>query len=567
MQGIGASPGIARGRVYIKKDHIKVAKQTIQDLDEAIVKYEKAVARSREQLKELIEKNRASIGDEEAKIFEAHLLLLDDPELNSETANMIENEKVNPEWAVQQVGEKYSALLENLEDVYLRERASDVRDVTMRIIRNMMGLEGEDYRDLTEPSIIVASDLTPSDTASIPREIVVGFITEKGSETAHVAIMARTLGIPAIVGCGKILDKVNNNDTVIIDGETGTFHINPGSSELKVFDAKKIKCDADKAAAEKYRGRKTVTADRKEYEILCNIGSPGDLDQVIKNDGQGVGLYRTEFLYMDRQALPGEDEQFEAYKYVAEGIKGKQVVIRTLDIGGDKNIPYLDFPVEANPFLGLRGIRFCLQAEDLFLTQLKAILRASVFGNIKLMFPMISSLDELLRAKKLLSRAMDDLNKKGVKYNPDVKVGIMVEIPSAALISDHLACHADFFSIGMNDLIQYTVAADRMNEKVASYYTPYHPALLRLLKMIIDNGHNAGIKVAMCGEAARDPLLIPLLVGMGLDEFSVSPTSILPVRKQINELSFSSMKDHIKSVIDLRDTESVTDYLKINFKP
>jgi len=563
MQGIGASPGIALGRAHVKESSFEIKKSTVKAVDQEIAKYEKALDKSREQLEEVVTDIETRVGKDEAEIFRAHILLLDDPEMKTAVLEMIKNEKQNAEWSLHVTAEKFAAVLDNLEDNYLKERAADIRDVALRVIRNMLGIGEIDHYDLDEPAIIVARDLTPSDTAKMPRDVIIGFITEKGNETAHAAIMARALGIPAIVGCGDgALSDMKSGDTVVMDGESGIFHVNPGSGEIASFEEKKKICDAKKVAAEIYHGQKTVTTDGKEFKIFCNIGNPHDLTAVYEYDGEGVGLYRTEFLYMGRTSLPDENEQFQAYKQVAEGMSGKPVVIRTLDVGGDKDIPYLDLPKEDNPFLGLRGIRFCLNSEEIFLTQLKAILRAAHYGNIRIMFPMVTSRTEIIRAKAFLAKAAEELRKRSVEHCSTLPVGIMIEVPAAALTTDLLAKEVDFFSIGMNDLIQYTVAADRMNEKVSQYYSPFHPALLRLLKSIINDAHHAGKEVAMCGEAARDPLLIPLLVGMGLDEFSVSPSSVLEVREQINGLSRREMIILCDEVLALYDLESVIRHLK-----
>lgn len=562
--GIGASPGICIGKVLIKQDKFEIDKMNISEIDNEIKRLDKAIKDTKEQIENLCKIAKEKIGEEESKIFEAHLLILEDPELLNKTKDMIQNEKKNSEWALMEITNTFVEMFKSMDNEYLKERRVDLLDVSNRIIKNLMGITLFDFNSIKEPVILVAHDLTPSDTAQISKDKVSGFVTEIGGKTSHTAIMARSLEIPAIVGVDNILSNVKDEDVLIIDGENGQYIINPSEELIKEYKIKEEKYNQYRKDLLSLTGKESVTKDGVEVELTCNIGLPKDLDGVLKNDGEGIGLYRSEFIYMDRASLPTEDEQFEAYKIVAEGMNGKPVVIRTLDIGGDKNPSYLEFPKEENPFLGYRAIRFCLDKKEIFKTQLRALLKASYFGNIKIMFPMISSIEELRRAKKLLNEAKEELKKEKTQFNDKLEVGMMIEIPAAAIISDLFAKEVDFFSIGTNDLIQYTTAVDRMNQKISKLYTPFHPALLRLIRTIIENGHKEGIWVGMCGEVASNPKLVPILLGMGLNEFSMSPISILPVRKIIRSISKKDMKDHVEKIINLSTAEEIEQYIHNN---
>lgn len=563
MKGIGTSPGIALGDVIVYKEpEIVITKEQIENIDEEIIRLEEALKIGIKQTEELYEKTLKNVGKEEAEIFNAHKMMIEDPEFIGDVKEAIKDQQVSAEWALKNTADKYIEIFENIEDEYLRERALDLKDVSKRLLRILLDIETMDLSSLEEECILVAEDLTPSDTAQMNKEMVIGFVTEIGGKTSHTSIMARTLEIPAVSGLKGITSRVQNGDFIIIDGKEGLVLLNPSEEEIKTYQQKKKEYEDFKVRLKDMKGKESISKDGVKVEIAANIGTPKDVDKVIENDGEGIGLYRTEFLYMDSKTLPTEDEQFEAYKIVAERLEGKPVVIRTLDVGGDKDIPYLDLPEEMNPFLGYRAIRLCLDRTDIFKTQLRALLRASAFGNIKIMFPMISSIQEIRDAKKILEEAKEELRKENIPFNENIEVGIMVEIPAVAVHSDIFAKEVDFFSIGTNDLIQYTLAVDRGNQDISHLYNQYHPAVLKLIKMTIENGHKEGIWVGMCGEAAGDEKLIPLLLGMGLDEFSMSSSSILRARWIINNTSkeeIESMLDHILSLPTAEDVEKFID--------
>ncbi len=567
MKGIGVSPGIAIGKVLLKKDpKIKIIKRLIEDTGGELGRLNDAIIRAKSEINALYRHTLDNVGEEEARIFEAHSMILDDPEVFGEIQEKIKSEKINSEWAIKEVTEMFVQIFENMDNEYMRERVADLKDVTNRVIRILLGVEPIDISKLKEDVILVAEDLTPSDTAYMNREKVLGFITETGGKTAHSAIMARTLEIPAVVAVKGITDKVNNGDIVAFDGEEGIVFIKPDEKTINKLKMKKKSYENFRRNLNELKGYKSITNDGFQVELAANIGTPKDIDRVIKNDGEGIGLYRTEFLYMDRGELPTEEEQFESYKIVAERLEGKPVVIRTLDIGGDKDLPYLQLPKEMNPFLGYRAIRLCLDRKDIFKTQLRALLRASAYGNIKIMFPMISSIEELRKSKILLEEVKEELNKENIPYNNEIEVGIMVEVPAVALMSDLFAKEVDFFSIGTNDLIQYTTAVDRGNRQISHLYNQFHPALLRLIKEVIDNAHKEGIWVGMCGETARDPKMIPILIGMGLDEFSMSPISILKARWIIRNLSKKDMEDMVTKVINMATATDVENFIHKNIR-
>ncbi|WP_202709551.1 phosphoenolpyruvate--protein phosphotransferase [Sporosalibacterium faouarense] len=565
MKGIGASPGIAIGKVLIKKEpEIKIEKLAISDSGQEIQRLKEARETCKEQIKNLYDRTLKTMGKKEAQIFEAHGMILEDPEFFGQVEEKISNESFNAEYALKEVTDTFVELFKNMDNEYMRERAADIKDVTTRVTRILLGIESTDFSSLDEEIIIIAEDLTPSDTAQMDKEKVLGFITEIGGKTAHSAIMARTLEIPAVVGVEDITELANNGDYIVFDGDEGTVVLNPEDDVIEEYKNKQAEYIKLKNRLNELKGEKSITKDGVEVELVANIGTPRDVKGVIKNDGEGVGLYRTEFLYMDRDRLPTEEEQFEAYKKVAEKLKDKPIVIRTLDIGGDKELSYLDLPKEMNPFLGYRAIRLCLDRTDIFKTQLRALLRASAYGNIKIMFPMISSIEEVRQAKAVLEEIKEDLRKENIKFNEEIEVGIMVEIPAVAVMSDLFAKEVDFFSIGTNDLIQYTTAVDRGNRKISYLYNQFHPALLRLVKMVIDNGHKEGIWVGMCGEVAGDPKLIPILIGLGLDEFSMSPISILKSRWIIKNLSKKEMEEMAEKVINLPTAEDVEKFIDEN---
>lgn len=536
-KGIAASRGYAVGKVVLKvKEETVIEERKIQNIEDEKNRLQAALNSSREQLEKIKEAAEKQMGEEEAMVFDSHMMLLDDPEFVGAIVMNIESNKVNAEKALSDVIDMFVGIFDAMEDEYMKERAADVKDVGNRILNNLLGKSMESMEIDFKNAVIVAHDLTPSDTAVLDKSKVVAFLTNVGGRTSHSAIMARTLEIPAIVGMGDITDSVKNGDTIIVDGVEGIVIINPTEAQIEEYNAKKSYFEKSKEELKKLVNVKTTTKAGKRIEVVGNIGQPQDVHKVIENGGEGVGLFRTEFLYMDRDSMPTEEEQFESYKYVAEKLDGKPVVIRTLDIGGDKKLPYLPMPEEMNPFLGYRAIRLCLDRVDIFKVQLRALLRASAFGNIKIMFPMISSVSEFLEAKKILTECMEELRKEGIAFNENLEVGIMVEIPSAAVIADEFAKHVDFFSIGTNDLIQYTLACDRMSEKVSYLYDPMHPAVLRLIKMTIEAAHKAGKWCGMCGEMAGDEEAIPTLVEYGLDEFSMSASSILGAKQIITNM-------------------------------
>ena len=545
IQGIGASSGIALAKaLVVVNEDVIIDKKLIENTNEEISRLTNAIALSKKDLENTKEKVAREIGESEAEIFEMHIMLLEDHGFNQQVIDKIENYKCNAEFALNEVKNEYIQMFESMDNEYMRERAADIKDISDRTIRHILGVKNTDLSSLDEDVILVVEDLTPSDTATMDKKRVKGFITKVGGRTSHTAIMARTLEIPAIVGCENNVDFIKNNDFIAMDGENGVLYVNPSSDILNSFEQKSKNEKEYKELLNNFIGKQSITLDGKHVELAGNIGNPNDVEALIKNDAEGIGLYRTEFLYMDKKdGFPTEEEQFEAYKKVLEAMNGKPVVIRTLDIGGDKELPYFKIEEEMNPFLGYRAIRLCLDRADIFKTQLRALYRASVYGKLRIMFPMISSLGELLKAKDIINEVLSDLDKENIPYSNEVEIGMMIEVPSAAMMSDILAKHVDFFSIGTNDLIQYTCAVDRMNPKVSHLYNQFNLGVLRLIKMVIDNAHKEGKWVGMCGESAGDMKMIKLLLGMGLDEFSMSASSILKARKLITESSYEECKE------------------------
>ncbi|MEG1287210.1 phosphoenolpyruvate--protein phosphotransferase [Clostridium sp.] len=535
-KGIAASKGYAIGKVFLQEhEEIIITDAKVNDVEAEKSILQNALDASKEQLEKIKAKAVESMGQEKAEVFEAHITLLDDPEFTGGMMMEIESNSINALKAVDSITNTFVMIFESMEDAYMRERAADIKDVSKRIIANLAGKGGEAFGITEENTIVVAEDLTPSDTAQLDRTKVVAFLTNIGGRTSHSAIMARTLEIPAIVGLRDITTSVKTGDSIIVDGIEGVCIINPDQSVIDEYIAKRENFIAEQEELKKLIEVKTTTKSGKRIEVCGNIGQPEDVDNVLAYGGDGVGLFRTEFLYMDRDSAPTEEEQYNSYKYVLEKTEGKQVVIRTLDIGGDKTLPYLPLPEEMNPFLGYRAIRLCLDRKDIFRVQIRALLRASVHGNLAVMFPMISGLEEFQAAKEFVEECKVELTAEGIAFSDTIQWGIMVEIPAAAVYADELAKHVDFFSIGTNDLIQYTLAADRMSEKVSYLYNPMHPAVLRLIKMTIDGAHKHGKWVGMCGEMAGDEAAIATLVEYGLDEFSMSATSILTAKKIIIE--------------------------------
>lgn len=562
LKGIPASDGIAIAKAYILVDpDLSFEKKSITDTDAEISRLHTALDESKKELQIIKDKASESLGEEESQVFEAHLTILSDPELISSIENKINEAKVNAEQATKEVTDTFIGMFEAMTDnVYMQERASDIKDVTKRVMGHLLGVDLPNPALIDKEVVIVARDLTPSDTAQLDRKYVKGFITDIGGRTSHSAIMARTLEIPAIVGSEKSTQEITNDQMLIIDALNGDAIIDPSEDQIKEYSDKSDKFQADKEEWKKLKDQSTVSKDGTKMLLGANVGTPNDLDGVLDNGGEAIGLFRSEFLYMNASSLPTEDEQFESYKQVVAGMKGKQVVVRTMDIGGDKDLPYMPLPKEDNPFLGYRAIRISLDKDDIFRTQLRALIRASEFGELAIMFPMIATVAEFKKARAIYDEEFDKLSKQGQKIG-HIEVGMMMEIPAAVEIADKLAKYVDFFSIGTNDLIQYSFAADRGNEKVAYLYQPYNPSLLRLIKRTIDASHAEGKWTGMCGEMAGDQIAIPILMGLGLDEFSMSSTSILKSRSLIKNLDVSSMKKLADKAVN--EAETNEDVIKL----
>ncbi|MEL3974112.1 phosphoenolpyruvate--protein phosphotransferase [Rossellomorea oryzaecorticis] len=558
LKGIAASNGIAIAKAYrLVEPDLSFEKKSVDNAEEEVARFQAAISTSKSELEAIRDKAREDLGEDKAQIFEAHLLVLSDPELLTPIEDKVKTENVNAEFALKETADMFVSMFESMDNEYMKERAADIRDVTKRVLSHLLGVQIANPSMVTEEVIVIAEDLTPSDTAQLNRQFVKGFTTDIGGRTSHSAIMARSMEIPAVVGTKSITSSVENGDMVIVDGLNGEVHINPTPEVIEEYKKEHARYEEQKAEWAKLVDEPTVSKDGHHVELAANIGTPKDLEGVKNNGGEGVGLYRTEFLYMGRDELPTEEEQYEAYKAVLEGMEGKPVVVRTLDIGGDKELPYLNLPKEMNPFLGYRAIRLCLDEQEIFRTQLRALLKASPYGNLKIMFPMISNLQEFRDAKAILEEEKKALQENGTDVADKIEVGIMVEIPSTAVMADVFAKEVDFFSIGTNDLIQYTMAADRMNERVSYLYQPYNPAILRLVKMVIDAAHKEGKWAGMCGEMAGDEIAVPILLGLGLDEFSMSATSILRARSQIHRLNQSDMKKLAEDVLKLDTNDEV----------
>ncbi|HAJ69785.1 MAG: phosphoenolpyruvate--protein phosphotransferase [Alkalibacterium sp.] len=545
ITGIAASDGIAQAKAYLLVEpDLTVEKNEVSDTDGEMKRLKKATDKAKEQLTKIKAVAKESLGEEEAQVFDAHIMVLSDPDLMDQTKSVIDSEGVNAEYAFKQVTDTFITMFEGMEDnAYMQERAADIRDVRKRVIANLLNVTLPSPATIDEEVIIIAEDLTPSDTAQLNKKYVKAFVTNIGGRTSHSAIMARSLEIPAIVGTKDITERVEEDDQLIVDGMNGDVYIDPTQEEVSAFNKKAKEYDELKLEWEQLLNEPSVTKDGKHVEIGANIGTPKDLVGVKDNGAEAVGLYRTEFLYMDSAELPTEEEQFKAYKEVLEGMEDKPVVVRTMDIGGDKELPYLELPEEMNPFLGYRAIRISLDRDSIFRTQLRALLRASVHGTLRIMFPMIATLQEFREAKAILEEEKALLLEKGVEVSDSIEVGIMIEIPAAAVLADQFAKEVDFFSIGTNDLIQYSMAADRMNERVSYLYQPYNPSILRLVKHVIDSAHKEGKWAGMCGEMAGDQTAVPLLLGLGLDEFSMSATSVLKTRSLFKKLDSEKMKE------------------------
>lgn len=567
LKGIAASSGIAIGKAFLMTEpDLTVTKSTVTNKKEEITRFHEAVNAAKLELQKIRDRAEVDLGTENAAIFDAHLLVLSDPELLGAVESKVNDEAVNAETALQETADTLIVMFEQLDNEYMRERAADIRDVTKRVIARLLEVEVPNIGLIDEEVIIISKDLAPSDTAQLNRAFAKGFTTDMGGRTSHSAIMARSLEIPAVVGTKNATSAIKQGDLIVVDGDNGEVLINPPTDVVESYVEKRNEQEAEKKQLSLLKNKKTITLDGIQVEVVANIGTPKDVESVLENGGEGVGLYRTEFLYMERDTLPTEEEQFQAYKQVLEKMGDKPVVVRTLDIGGDKQLPYLNLPEEMNPFLGFRAIRLCLEEQTIFRTQLRALLRASTFGNLKIMFPMIATLEEFREAKKLLLEEKEQLQQEGTLVSEQIEIGIMVEIPSTAILADQFAKEVDFFSIGTNDLIQYTMVADRMNESVAYLYQPYHPAILRLVKMVIDASHAQGKWTGMCGEMAGDTIAIPLLVGLGLDEFSMSAPSMLKARNQINQLTQLEMKQITEKALSMQTSEQVKQYVKETLK-
>ena len=565
LKGIAASDGIAAAKAYmLVQPDLSFSETSIDDPEAEIKRLDDAVEASKRELELIKQKATENLGEEEAQVFEAHLTILADPELLGQIKDKIKNDKVNAEAALKSVTDMFIEMFEAMTDnAYMQERAGDIRDVTKRIMSHLLGVTLPNPALIQEDVVIVAHDLTPSDTAQLDRNYVKGFITDIGGRTSHSAIMSRTLEIPAVVGSGSATTDIQEGEMVIIDGINGDALVDPTDAELADYKQKAAEFAAQKEEWARLKDAKSVSADGKEVLLGANIGTPDDVLGANDNGAEAVGLFRSEFLYMNSNELPTEDEQYEAYKAALEGMSGKQVVVRTMDIGGDKELPYLPLPEEQNPFLGYRAIRICLNRQDIFRTQLRALLRASKYGRLAIMFPMIATVQEFKDAKAIFEEEKANLVASGVEVSDDIQVGMMMEIPAAAMIADKLAKYADFFSIGTNDLIQYSMAADRGNERVSYLYQPYNPSILRLIKNIIDASHKEGKWTGMCGEMAGDQIAVPLLLGLGLDEFSMSATSILKTRSLIKKLDSKEMKELAdKAVSDCETVDEVVSLVK-----
>ena len=548
LKGIAASDGVAVAKAYLLvQPDLSFETVTVEDISAEEARLDAALAASQDELSVIREKAVESLGEEAAAVFDAHLMVLADPEMTGQIKETIRAKQVNAEAALTEVTNMFIAIFESMDDnPYMQERAADIRDVTKRVLANLLGKKLPNPATIDEESIIVAHDLTPSDTAQLNKKFVKAFVTDIGGRTSHSAIMARTLEIAAVLGTNNITELVKDGDILAVSGITGEVVINPTEEQIAEFKAAGEAYAKQKAEWAQLKDAPTVTADGKHFELAANIGTPKDVEGVNDNGAEAVGLYRTEFLYMDSQDFPTEEDQYEAYKAVLEGMNGKPVVVRTMDIGGDKELPYFDLPKEMNPFLGYRALRISISetGNQMFRTQLRALLRASVHGKLRIMFPMVALLTEFRTAKGILEEEKAKLVAEGVAVADDIEVGIMIEIPAAAMLADQFAKEVDFFSIGTNDLIQYTMAADRMNEQVSYLYQPYNPSILRLINNVIKAAHAEGKWAGMCGEMAGDQTAVPLLVGMGLDEFSMSATSILRTRSLMKKLDTAKMEEY-----------------------
>lgn len=554
VKGKGVSKGIGIGHTKVlKNEEVKLTDFKVDDKENELNYFRKCLNNVIEDTKKVIEK----LSGTEADIMNAYLMILQDPTLTAETERLIQEEGYNAGYAAKVGFETVEEVFKNMDDEYMSARASDIEDMKQRVVNKIINKAEIDLSNLPENTVLVGKDLSTSDTAKLNLKTIAGIIIENGSENSHVSIMARTHEIPAIVGVKGALDSIPNDSDIAINGETGEIFINPSPEEISKLTKIKNELKDEKGNLAKFKNKKSITKDGYKTEVVANIGTPKDMDATIENGAEGVGLFRSEFLYMDSESMPTEEEQFEAYKEVLEKAEGKRVIVRTLDIGGDKALKYLNLDKEDNPFLGYRAIRICLREPEIFKVQLRALYRASNYGKLAIMLPMISSVDEIRSAKDIINEVKEELKAENIKFDKNVKVGIMIEVPSAAIMAEQLATECDFFSIGTNDLIQYTVAVERGNEKISDLYTKFHPAVIRLIKMAIDGAHKSKIFCGMCGEAAADERFIPLLVGLGLDEFSMNPTKILNSRKMIRNLNHKECKKLVQEILRMSSASEI----------
>lgn len=561
-KGIAGSEGIGIGTVVLIEEHeINIETKRVEETGAEIERLQNAIEKFVADTNVMAEKMDITVGKKDADILRGHIQMLQDPMIEEQISALIISEKITAEMAVEQVLEQTAEMFSQIPDELLQQRATDFRDIKTRMLKSLLGIEDVDISQVPAGTVIVARDLTPSMTAGINPENIEGILTEVGGRTSHSAILARAMEVPAVLSIENICSIAKNGDKVVLDGTSGEAILNPDDETVEKFKKMYSDYQNEKALLKEYAGKPSQTKDGVKVELVCNIGKPADANKAVECDGEGIGLFRTEFLFMDRGSMPTEEEQFEAYKEVAEKMKGKPVIIRTLDIGGDKDVPYLGLEHEDNPFLGFRAIRYCLQRKDIYEIQLKALLRASAFGKIKIMVPLVTGVDELRQVKAMIKDIMAELDKEGVVYNKNIEVGVMMETPAACMMADALAKEAAFFSIGTNDLTGYTMAVDRGNAKVAYLYSTYNPAVLRAIKRIIECGKKEGIMVGMCGEAAADSKLIPLLLAFGLDEFSVSATSVLKTRKTISDCTMDECKALADKVMECVTEEEVLEIL------
>lgn len=554
VKGKGVSKGIGIGHTKVlKNEEVKLTDFKVDDKENELNYFRKCLNNVIEDTKKVIEK----LSGTEADIMNAYLMILQDPTLTAETERLIQEEGYNAGYAAKVGFETVEEVFKNMDDEYMSARASDIEDMKQRVVNKIINKAEIDLSNLPENTVLVGKDLSTSDTAKLNLKTIAGIIIENGSENSHVSIMARTHEIPAIVGVKGALDSIPNDSDIAINGETGEIFINPSPEEISKLTKIKNELKDEKGNLAKFKNKKSITKDGYKTEVVANIGTPKDMDATIENGAEGVGLFRSEFLYMDSESMPTEEEQFEAYKEVLEKAEGKRVIVRTLDIGGDKDLKYLNLDKEDNPFLGYRAIRICLREPEIFKVQLRALYRASNYGKLAIMLPMISSVDEIRSTKDIINEVKEELKAENIKFDKNVKVGIMIEVPSAAIMAEQLATECDFFSIGTNDLIQYTVAVERGNEKISDLYTKFHPAVIRLIKMAIDGAHKSKIFCGMCGEAAADERFIPLLVGLGLDEFSMNPTKILNSRKMIRNLNHKECKKLVQEILRMSSASEI----------